>query len=132
MAVIRAGLIRPSVEALESYVPGEQPQEHGWIKLNTNEDPFLPPEVAEAAAEAATDALRLYPDPLCVELRAKLAARYNVPAEQIICGNGSDELLTLAVREASGEGDRVAYPTPSYTLYETLAHIQNALPVAVP
>src|SRR4051794_1518109 len=111
-------LIRPNVEALHAYVPGEQPQGPGWIKLNTNENPYMAPRIAEAVAEAATDVLRLYPDPLCVELRRKLAARYGVPAEQIICGNGSDELLTMLIRVAAGEGDRVAYPHPSYSLYE--------------
>ncbi len=125
-------LIRPNVEALEPYVPGEQPQEAGWIKLNTNENPFIAPAIAEAVAKAASDALRLYPDPLCRDLRRRLSERYHVPPEQIICGNGSDELLTLAVRVAAGEGDRIAFPTPSYSLYETLAQIQNALPVAVP
>jgi histidinol-phosphate aminotransferase len=125
-------LIRPNVAALHAYVPGAQPQEPGWIKLNTNENPHLLPQVTEAAAEAANDALRLYPDPLCVELRRRLAQRYGVPPEQIICGNGSDELLTLAVRIAAGEGDRVVFPEPSYSLYRTLAHIQNAFPLAVP
>jgi histidinol-phosphate aminotransferase len=124
-------VIRDSVAALHAYVPGEQPQESGWTKLNTNENPFMAPSIADAVAEAATDALRLYPDPLCIELRAALSARYGVPPEQIICGNGSDELLTLAVRAAAGEGDRVTYAEPTYTLYETLAQIQNAFPVPV-
>ena len=125
-------LIRANVAALHPYVPGEQPQESGWIKLNTNENPFMAPQIAEAVAEASTDALRLYPDPLCLALREKLAARYGVPVEQIICGNGSDELLTLAVRIAAGEGDRIVFPDPSYSLYGSLAEIQNALPVAIP
>ena len=125
-------VIRENVQALHAYVPGEQPQEAGWVKLNTNENPFLHPSVAEALAEAATDALRLYPDPLCLDLRAALSARYDVSPEQIICGNGSDELLTLAMRVAAGEGDRVAYPDPTYSLYETLTRIQNAFPVPVP
>jgi histidinol-phosphate aminotransferase len=124
--------IRPNIAALQPYVPGEQPQERGWIKLNTNENPFTPPQVARAVAEAVADGLRLYPDPLCGELRRRLSQRYGVPASQIICGNGSDELLGLAIRIAVGEGDRIAFPEPSYTLYETLACIQNALPVAVP
>ena len=125
-------MIRENVQALHAYVPGEQPQEAGWVKLNTNENPFLHPSVVEAVAEAATDALRLYPDPLCLELRAAVSARYGVPPEQIICGNGSDELLTLAIRATVGEGDRVAFPDPTYSLYETLTRIQNAFPVPVP
>jgi histidinol-phosphate aminotransferase len=125
-------VIRDNVAALHAYVPGEQPQEPGWVKLNTNENPFTHPAIAESVAEAATSALRLYPDPLCVDLRRALSARYGIAPEQIICGNGSDELLTLAVRVAAGEGDRIAFPDPSYSLYETLAQIQNAFPVAVP
>ena len=124
--------VRPNVAALHPYVPGEQPQDSGWVKLNTNENTFLHPAIADAVSEAATDALRLYPDPLCAALRERLSARYGVPAAQIICGNGSDEILTLAVRVSAGEGDRVVFPDPSYSLYETLAQIQNAFPVAVP
>ena len=125
-------MIRENVQALHAYVPGEQPQEAGWVKLNTNENPFMHPAIAEAVAEAATDALRLYPDPLCLELRQALSRRYGVTVEQIICGNGSDELLTLAMRVAVGEGDRVAYPDPTYSLYETLTRIQNGFPVPIP
>ncbi len=124
--------IRPHVTALHPYVPGEQPQEEGWVKLNTNENPYLLPQVVQAVAEAAGDALQCYPDPVCTALRAGLSARYGVPPEAILCGNGSDELLTLAVRVVAGEGDRIAYPDPSYSLYETLARIQNAFPVPVP
>jgi histidinol-phosphate aminotransferase len=125
-------LIRPNVAALHPYIPGEQPQETGWVKLNTNENPYLVPQIAEAVAEAANDALRLYPDPAFVELRERISRRYDVPPEQIICGNGSDEVLTLAVRIAVGEGDRVAYPDPSYSLYQTLTQIQNGFPLPVP
>jgi histidinol-phosphate aminotransferase len=125
-------MIRDNVAAMHAYVPGEQPQGPGWIKLNTNENPFMALSIAEAVAEATTDALRLYPDPLFLELRRALSERYGVPFEQIICGNGSDDLLTLVVRATAGEGDRVAYPDPTYSLYETLTQIQNAFPVPVP
>lgn len=125
-------MIRDNVRALDGYVPGEQPQSPGWVKLNTNENPFMAPQIAEAVAEAATDALRRYPDPQCMELRRALSERYGVSPEQIICGNGSDELLTLAVRATVGEGGRIAYPDPSYSLYETLTLIQNAFPLPVP
>jgi histidinol-phosphate aminotransferase len=124
--------LRPNVAALHPYVPGEQPQEPGWIKLNTNENPHLLPQVVQAVAEAATEAIRLYPDPLCGDLRRALGERYGLPPEGILCANGSDELLTLVVRAVAGEGDRVSFPDPSYSLYETLARIQNAFPVAVP
>jgi histidinol-phosphate aminotransferase len=125
-------LIRSSVEALDPYVPGEQPQGDGWIKLNTNENWFVAPSVLEAVARAATTDLRRYPDPVFVALRSRLEARYGVPADQIICGNGSDEILALLIRACAGEGDRIAFGDPSYSLYETLTQIQNACPVGVP
>lgn len=127
-----ASLVRPSVEVLNAYVPGEQPQGDGWIKLNTNENWFVAPSVLASVAKAATAYLRRYPDPVFSELRARLEARYGVPASQIICGNGSDEILTLLIRACAGEGDRIAFGEPSYSLYETLAQIQNAAPVGVP
>jgi len=119
------------VAALAPYVPGQQPQEPGWIKLNTNEHPHVLPQVLAAIRAAVTEAVRLYPDPLCTAVRARLSQRYGVPPEQIICGNGSDELLGLLMRASVGEGDRVVFPSPTYSLYRTLAEIQNATPVAV-
>ena len=127
-----AGLVRPSVQALKPYVPGEQPQGAGWIKLNTNENWFVSPSVLSAVVAAATHDLRRYPDPVCTDLREKLSARYGIDSQQIICGNGSDELLTMLIRAIAGEGDRIAFTDPSYSLYETLSHIQNAAPVPVP
>ncbi|CAA9294692.1 MAG: Histidinol-phosphate aminotransferase [uncultured Chloroflexi bacterium] len=125
-------MIRDNVAALHAYMPGEQPQGAGWVKLNTNENPFMAPSIADAVAEASTDVLRLYPDPLCLDLRRALSERYSIPAEQIVCGNGSDDLLTMVVRATAGEGDRVAYPDPTYSLYETLTQIQGAFPLPVP
>ena len=127
-----AGLVRQSVQSLKSYVPGEQPQGAGWTKLNTNENWFVSPSVLSAVAAAATHDLRRYPDPVCTDLRVKLSARYGIDPGQIICGNGSDELLTMLIRAVAGEGDRIAFTEPSYSLYETLSHIQNAAPVPVP
>ncbi len=125
-------LIRPSVASLHPYVPGEQPHGEGWIKLNTNENWFVAPGVLHAVAAAATSDLRRYPDAACSDLRTRLEARYGVPSARTICGNGSDEILTLLIRACAGEGDRIAYADPSYSLYETLAQIQNAAPVPVP
>ncbi len=127
-----AGLVRQSVQALKAYIPGEQPQGPGWIKLNTNENWFVSPTVLTAVAAAATYDLRRYPDPVCTDLRTRLSARYGVDSKRIICGNGSDELLTMLIRAIAGEGERIAFTEPSYSLYETLAQIQNAAPVAVP
>ena len=77
---------------LSPYVPGEQPRIAYLVKLNTNESPFGPSPLAlEAMRNAATDTLRLYPDPEATELREVLAAHHSVKPEQVFVGNGSDE-----------------------------------------
>ena len=134
-------LIRPLVRALHPYVPGEQPKIKGLIKLNTNENPYPPsPRVLSAMKTAVDGRLRLYPNPTAEKLRIKLAKLHHCKPENIIVGNGSDELLALAVRcfvEPAHSANRAArsmvqYFTPSYSLYPVLADIQNATKNAVP
>ena len=92
-------LIRPLVRELKPYVYGEQPKIKGLIKLNTNENPFPPSPKVLAAIKKATDArLRLYPNPTAERLRDKLSKLHRCKPENIIVGNGSDELLALATR----------------------------------
>src|SRR6188508_3412600 len=92
-------LIRPLVRKLHVYVPGEQPRIKGLIKLNTNENPYPPsPKVAAALRSAIDQRLRLYPNPTSQTLREKLARFHRCQPGNIIVGNGSDELLMLAVR----------------------------------
>src|SRR6267142_5783830 len=92
-------LIRPLVRRLQPYVPGEQPKIKGLIKLNTNENPYPPSPKVLAAVKKATDArLRLYPNPTAQKLRETVARYHRCKAENIIVGNGSDELLAMAVR----------------------------------
>jgi histidinol-phosphate aminotransferase len=81
---------------------------------------------------AADASVRLYPDPEARALRARAAAVYGVPPEAILAGNGSDELLTLLVRAIVDPGDRVAFPVPTYSLYETLVAVQGGEAVRVP
>ena len=129
------GFIRPLVSAMTGYVPGEQPQDRRYIKLNTNENPYPPsPRVIAAVRAAAGDELRLYPDPLANALRDRAAAVYGLRRENILAGNGSDELLNLIVRACVGPGGRVAYPYPTYSLYDTLVTLQEgeAVHVAYP
>ena len=126
--------VRRHVQRLAPYVPGEQPQEPGLIKLNTNENPFPPSPKMLKAVEAAVDGrLRLYPNPTAQELREKLARFHKCKVENIIVGNGSDELLALATR-AFVEPVRgaVQYFTPSYSLYPVLSDIHNASRIEVP
>ncbi len=124
---------RPVVRAMTAYVPGEQPQDRRYIKLNTNENPYPPsPKVIEAVRAAAGDDLRLYPDPLADALRDRAATVYGVRRENILVGNGSDELLSLIVRACVGHGDQVVYPYPTYSLYDTLVTVQEGQAVHVP
>lgn len=125
---------RRNIAAMEGYVPGEQPREGGdFIKLNTNENPFPPsPQVRAALRKAANQSLRLYPEPLSDTLRSVAAGTYGVRPENVLAGNGSDELLSILVRCFVGAGDRVVYAAPSYTLYDTLVTIQEGEKVGIP
>jgi histidinol-phosphate aminotransferase len=123
---------RANIASLAGYVPGEQPQNDGIIKLNTNENPYPPsPRVYAAIRNAIRSSLRLYPEPQSDSLRAVAAAVYGVKPANIIAGNGSDELLSMALRCFVGPGDRVAFPVPTYSLYDTLVEIQDGVRAAV-
>ena len=121
---------RKNIKEMAGYVPGFQPEETGWIKLNTNENPYPPsPRVAEAiAAELARDGdnLRRYPDASSREARQAAADLYGVDPSWVIMANGSDELLNNLIRAFAGEGEEVAYIHPSYSYYATLIEIQGA------
>jgi len=140
-----SSLVRPLVRQLRPYTYGEQPKVKGLIKLNTNENPYPPSPKVLSAVKAATDGrLRLYPNPTAQVLREKLARLHDCHADNIIIGNGSDELLALAVRgfaapksEARSQKSEwakatVQYFTPSYSLYPVLADIHGAQKNPVP
>ena len=125
--------IQPHIARMAGYVPGEQPQEGGFIKLNTNENPYPPsPSVKGALAEAVNDQLRLYPDPMATEFRRTAAELHGVEPEMVLAGNGSDDLLTILTRAFIGRGDLAGYATPSYLLYSTLIALQDGRAVVVP
>ncbi|HMN81165.1 MAG TPA: histidinol-phosphate transaminase [Burkholderiaceae bacterium] len=108
----------PQVAALTPYVPGEQPATGGLIKLNTNENPFGPaPSVLAAIRAAATDDLRLYPDPDALALRRALAARHGLSADRVFVGNGSDEVLAFVFRALMQPARPVLHPDVSYSFY---------------
>src|SRR6185436_17625355 len=115
--------IRPSIRAMAGYVPGEQPREGGFIKLNTNENPYpASPRVFEALREALTgDRLRKYPDPIGTAFRQAAGRILGVDPDGILCGNGSDDVLTILTRAFVPEGGLIISPSPSYMLYRTLA-----------
>jgi histidinol-phosphate aminotransferase len=124
---------QPHIARMAGYVPGEQPQEGGFIKLNTNENPYPPsPQVKAALAEAVSDRLRLYPDPMATEFRRTVAELQGVEPDMVLAGNGSDDLLTILTRAFVGRGDLAAYPSPSYLLYSTLIALQDGRAVVVP
>ena len=123
---------RPSIASMAGYVPGEQPRDENLAKLNTNENPYPPsPGVLAALREATTESLRLYPEPLSDGLRNIAAEVYGVGLQNILAGNGSDEILSIVLRCFVGRGDRVAFPVPTYSLYETLVKIQDGEQVCV-
>jgi histidinol-phosphate aminotransferase len=133
--------IRPQIEALSPYTPGEQPSIKGLIKLNTNENPYPPSAKVLRATKAAVDGrLRLYPNPTAQSLREKLARLHGCQPENIIVGNGSDELLAMAVRcfvEPVDPMTRrshtlVQFFAPSYSLYPVLADLHGAQSNPVP
>jgi histidinol-phosphate aminotransferase len=123
---------RKNIAALEAYVPGEQPRDNRVIKLNTNENPYPPsPQVIAALRKASNRSLRLYPEPLGESLRTVAASVYGVRPENILAGNGSDEILSIIMRSFVGPQDRVAFPVPTYSLYDTLVAIQQGERITV-
>ncbi|MEQ8791633.1 MAG: histidinol-phosphate transaminase [Pirellulaceae bacterium] len=120
-------MVRPNILAMSGYVPGEQPQAGKFIKLNTNENPYPPsPAVNRAIVAALEQGLVRYPDPTAASFRLRAAEVLGVEPDWILCGNGSDDILTILTRTYVGEGDLLRMPTPSYILYRTLAEIQGA------
>ena len=128
-----ANYFRNNIQAMSGYMPGEQPGDDGFIKLNTNENPYPPsPKVYAALRKAIGASLRLYPQPMSDNLCAAAAAVYGINKENVMAGNGSDELLSIILRCFVAAGDRVAYPVPTYSLYDTLVEIQAGVAVRVP
>jgi histidinol-phosphate aminotransferase len=124
-------LVRPHLRRLEPYVPGVQPSGSGWIKLNTNELPFPPPAAVQQAIAEEAGKLARYPNPRSDNLRQALADRHGLNHNQVIVGNGSDDLLNLLARAFGGPRNLTSYTLPSYSLYTVLAAIADGevLPV---
>ena len=105
---------------LAPYTPGEQPQDQQYIKLNTNESPFPPsPKVVKAISRAELLKLNLYSDPTCGQLVEAIAKRYELQPENVLTGNGSDEILAFAFRAFCGEGKPLAYADITYGFYKS-------------
>jgi histidinol-phosphate aminotransferase len=118
---------RQEIRQMQPYIPGEQPQGGKFIKLNTNENPYPPsPRVIAAITQAVTARLERYPDPLGTAFRVRAAEVLGVEPDWILCGNGSDDILTILTRAFVGPGHKLRLPYPSYILYRTLAQLQGA------
>lgn len=116
-----------TLSSLEPYTPGEQPQDMQYIKLNTNESPFPPSDKAKAIAAEHQRALNLYSDPQCRLVRDKLADIYGLSADELILGNGSDELLFFAFKAFCDKSRPAVFPDISYGFYPVFAEI-NCVP----
>jgi histidinol-phosphate aminotransferase len=118
---------RDNIDAMVGYVPGEQPQGGKFIKLNTNENPYpASPAAARAIQAVLQNGLSRYPDPMAEAFRRRAAELHGVSPDWILCGNGSDDILTIVTRAMAGEGGLIRSAYPGYVLYRTLAEIQGA------
>ena len=109
-------------QGLEAYVPGEQPQDMAYIKLNTNESPYPPSaRVLDAVSREAVSKLNLYPDPDCRLLTRAIAARYAVAPECVFLANGSDDILNFCFMGFCADG--VIFPAVTYGFYEVYAKL---------
>ena len=124
-----------SVEAgaLAPYTPGEQPKDQQYLKLNANENPFPPsPEVVKTISQAEAVRLNLYPDAACSQLHQAIAGFYGLQKENVIAGNGSDEILSFALRAFCGEGRGVAYADITYSFYQVWVKLYGLEATVIP
>lgn len=112
-------------DKLEEYVPGEQPTDQKYVKLNTNESPYQPSDSVIAAATAAARDLQLYPDPECSALVNALSDLFGVSAENIVLGNGSDEILNFCFAAYCDSAKGAAFPNFTYGFYSVFAQLYN-------
>ncbi len=115
----------PIVHTLSPYIPGEQPKQDGIVKLNTNENPYAPSPRVTAAIAAASERLRLYPDPGATRLREVIAKRYGVAAEQVFVGNGSDEVLAHTFQALLKHDAPLLFPDITYSFYPVYAGLYD-------
>ena len=113
---------RDYVRRVEPYTPGEQPNQPGMIKLNTNEKPYPPaPGVTALAEHLPTDRFRLYPDPAASELVNELAAFYHVGRDQVFVGVGSDDVLAMVFQTFFNRNQPIFFPDITYSFYPVWA-----------
>lgn len=108
---------------LTPYTPGEQPKDTQYIKLNTNESPYPPSAATVQMAAQAAQRLELYPDPTCSELVRRLADQLCVGEDEVILGNGSDEILFLAFAAFCSQSRGAVFPNITYGFYPVFAEL---------
>lgn len=117
---------------LKPYVPGEQPRDRSYIKLNTNESPFPPAPKAVRYAAAAAENLQLYSDPTCTAIKKKIAELKGVKSTQVFFGNGSDEVLYCAFLAFCDRTVGAIFPDISYGFYKVFAQFTGIPYTQVP
>ena len=121
--------VRSAIRKMEGYIPGEQPgAAQRVVELNTNENPYPPSEcVMKSISSVNAESLRRYPNPNADVFRDVAAKLHGVTREHIIAGNGSDDILAIAMGCFLPPGGRLAYPEPTYSLYPVLAAISECV-----
>ena len=125
---------KPGVMNIAPYVGGESdiPGVERVIKLSSNEGPFGPSDATSAAFEAESKALHRYPDGSAIKLRKAIGERYGLDPAKIVCGAGSDEIISLLCKAYAGPGDEVLYSEHGFLMYPISAHAAGATPVTAP
>ncbi len=124
---MKKSYFREEIDAMQGYVPGEQPKMTRLVKLNTNENAYPPsPALQAILAGFDLDRLRRYPDPNADALREAIARSWGVEPGQVIAGNGSDDILTMVFRAFTAPDKPLACTDPTYSLYGVLAAMQGA------
>jgi len=116
---------KPALEQIAPYVPGEQPQDRRYVKLNTNESPFPPSAKAQTLASSVLNRLQLYPDPECTKLVQSMADRLGLQKDQVLLSNGSDEILDQAFEAFCDDTHPAVFPDISYGFYKVFAEIHG-------
>src|SRR4030042_2235834 len=126
--------VRPAITAMKGYTPGLQPDpSQKYIKLNSNENPYPPsPRVKEPLQGLSHEDLRIYPDPESMQLREKFGSLYGFSPDQIICGNGSDDVLNIIIRTFAQAGEAVGFYEPAFPLYRVLGIIHGVNTISLP
>ncbi len=122
-----SNFVNEKIGRLDPYVPGEQPKDKKYIKLNTNESPFPPSKRAIELAEKELSSVMLYPDPDCTTLIDAIAKTLNVKSENVIVSNGSDEVLNFAFIAYASSDCPAIFPDISYGFYKVFAGV-NGVP----